>query len=117
MSRLIDADRLVSTLKGICALADILNGFREKPTISFDDVIRTIEKSPTIEPEWKPTHYCDPFENPIFVYIQVEDMVVKIKADDLKKALDMAVTEGKESKISVVKINGTERNNNGTKQP
>jgi len=49
--RLIDADALVTTIKGLCALADILNGYRTKPTMTSDEIIRVIENSPTIETE------------------------------------------------------------------
>lgn len=52
MGRLIDGDALVNTLKGLRALANILSGSRERPTIPYDDMVRMIEKSPTIEPDW-----------------------------------------------------------------
>lgn len=48
--RCIDADALVNTLKGLRALANILSGSRERPLIPFDDMVRMIEKSPTIDP-------------------------------------------------------------------
>ena len=51
--RLIDGDALVTTLKGLRALTNILSGSREMPHIPFDDMVRMIEKSPTIEPERK----------------------------------------------------------------
>ena len=54
MSRLIDADALVNTLKGLRALANILSGSRERQLIPFDDMVRMIEKSPTIDRVWIP---------------------------------------------------------------
>ena len=48
--RLIDADALVNTLKGLRALTNILSGCRERPNIPYDDVVRMIEKSLTIDP-------------------------------------------------------------------
>lgn len=40
----------MSTLKGLRSLANILSGSRERPLIPFDDMVRMIEKSPTIDP-------------------------------------------------------------------
>ena len=49
--RLVDADALVNTLKGLRALTNILSRSTERPLIPFDDMVRMVEKSPTIEPE------------------------------------------------------------------
>ena len=48
--RLIDADVLVNTLKGLRALTNILSGSRERLLMPFDDMVRMVEKSPTIDP-------------------------------------------------------------------
>lgn len=90
--RLIDADSLVNTIKGICALTDIMNGHREKSDIQnaerrvINAVVRMIENIPTIEPEPKwipcsetvdiPDHEilaCDKYGEEMFGYLAYED--------------------------------------------
>ena len=58
-----------------------------------------VPKSPTIEPEQKTGKYHDPFGNPIYVYVRVDDKTVAIKADDLQKALDYVTEHGEEVTI------------------
>ena len=58
-----------------------------------------VPKSPTIEPERKTGKYHDPFGNPIYVYVRVDDKTVAIKADDLQKALDYVTEHGEEVTI------------------
>ena len=48
------------------------------------------------EPMYK---YHDPFGNPIYVYVRVDDKIATIKADDLQKALDYVTEHGEEVNI------------------